>query len=120
MSQAPMTLLRPELEDPKVVPLYETDSQISYFGLNNVVNAILDNPRFEQLLKEYMETLIYSDYLKLLSGTVLNVDDPFDSIYIADLAPDIISTKAIDRLFSIGGKIEDRSDQIYFNDGLDD
>lgn len=120
MSQATMTLLRSELDDPKVVPLYETDSQISFFGLNNVVNAILNNPRFEQLLKEYMETLIYSDYLRLLSGTVLKVDDPFDSIYIADLAPDKISAKAIERLLSIGKKIEDRSDQIFFNDGLDD
>jgi hypothetical protein len=120
MSQAAMTVLSSDRDDPKVIPLYETDSQISFFGLNNVVNAIVSNPRFEQLLKEYMEILIYSDYLKNLSGTVLKVDDPFDSIYISDLAPDKFKTDVINRIMTIGKRIEDRSDEISFDDGLDD
>ena len=120
MSYATMTISRSGFDVPRVIHLYENDSQISFFGLNNVVNAILDNPKFEQLLKEYMETVIYSDYLKLLSGTVFKEDDPFDSIYIADLAPDRISNEAVRRIISTGKKIEDRSEQIFFNDGLDD
>ncbi|HOU96198.1 MAG TPA: hypothetical protein PLN06_06170 [Bacteroidales bacterium] len=115
-----MTLLRSDIDVPKVVPLFETDNPISFFGLNNVVNAILNNIRFEQLLKEYMEAVIYSEYLKLLSGSVIKVDDPFDSIYIADLSPDKINTETIKRIVSIGKKIEDHSEQILFNDGLDD
>jgi hypothetical protein len=120
MNQATMTILRSDIYDPKVIPLYDTDSQISFFGLNNVVNAILSNPRFEQLLKEYMETTIYSDYLKLLSGTVLKVDDPFDSIYISDLAPDKVNHETAMRLIQVGRKVKDRSEEIFFTDGLDD
>lgn len=115
-----MTILESDLDDPKVIPLYETDNQISFFGLNNVINAILSNPKFEQLLKEYMEVSIYSNYLKLLSGSVLKTDDPFDSIYIADLEPDEVSIDATKMLMSIAKRIEDRSSQIFFNDGLDD
>ena len=120
MSKATMTILRSDQDDPKFIPLYETDNQISFFGLNNVINALLSNPRFEQLLKEYMEISIYSDYLKLLSGAVLKTDDPFDSIYIADLAPDKVSDDAKKRIISIAKRIEDRSSQIFINDGLDD
>lgn len=120
MSQATMTILRSDQDDPKVIPLYETDNQISFFGLTNVVNAIINNPKFEQLLKEYMEVAIYSDYLKQLSGNVLKNDDPFDALYLADITPDKISDDAKRRIISLAKRIEDRSAEIIINDGLDD
>jgi hypothetical protein len=120
MNLAATTLKRTIYTDPKIINLYETDSQISSIGLNSIINAIIKNPRFEQYLKEYMEISIYSNYLKLLSGSIHKIDNPFDSIYIADLSPDSIPFEAKDRIISIARKIEDRSSEIIFNDGLDD
>ena len=67
-----------------------------------------------------MENSIYSNYLKLLSGSISKIDNPFDSIYIADLKPDPIPDETRDKIMSIAKKIEDRSSEIIFNDGLDD
>lgn len=120
MTLATATLERNETRDPKIINLFETDSQTSFIGLESIISAILGNPKFERYLQEYTEMAIYSNYLKLFSATVSKIDNPFDSIYIADLKPDSISHLSSDPLLSFAKKIEDRSSEIMFNDGLDE
>jgi len=105
--------------DPKVIPLFDSES-ISYFGVDDIADALFRDSRFEQKLKEYMEIFIYSNYLSLLHGLILKEDDPFDSIYIADLKPDQIQNLPKEGLSIFQHKIEDRSSEIFFDDGLDD
>ena len=42
-----------EYQEPKVIDLFDTDSHISFIGLDNITNAILNDPRFEQKMKEF-------------------------------------------------------------------
>lgn len=47
-------------------------------------------------------------------------DDPFGSIYFADLEPDKIDSNAYKMLTKFGGKIIDESHSIVFSDDWDD
>jgi hypothetical protein len=49
---------------------------------------------------------------------IRSVVSAFDAVYISSLEPDLISNHSIDKLFALA-KIEDRSHEIEFDDGLD-
>ncbi len=85
-----------------------------------LINRIIGNPKFEKYLKEIMEEQIYSYWINKIYGVIPEQDNPFDSIYLADLAPDLIGKEDIQSIKSLSNKIEDRSYLISFNDDLED
>jgi hypothetical protein len=71
-------------------------------------------------VKEYIEGIVYSAMIRdsLLSHSKLS--DPFGALYICDLQPDKINRNDIVTLTRLSAKIRDLSDEISFNDGMDD
>ena len=118
-----LALKRKELSsdsDPKIVKLYDYDFLSEMLRNYDIINLIIGNQSFEKYLKEFMEGLIFSNWLDRISGDFNKQDNPFDSIYLADLKPDTLSEANKTILSTNSLKIEDRSSQIFFNDGLDD
>ncbi len=69
-------------------------------------------------LKPLIENYILNYYFKYLKRIMASEDNPFDEVYLSKLVPDEIST---DDIISIKSfiNIQDLSDQISFDDGLD-
>jgi len=106
--------------DPKIIKLYDYNYVGEMLRNYDIINLIIGNQSFEKYLKEFMEGLIFSNWLDKYSGYLDKQDNPFDSIYLADLKPDKLSKANKKMLITNSLKIEDRSSQILFNDGLDD
>lgn len=72
----------------------------------------------EQKVTSYIQSSIIQLYLRYLSRTSAINDNPFDSVYISKLKPDILEVndlKEIKKYYSL----EDKSEEIFFDDGLD-
>jgi hypothetical protein len=85
-----------------------------------LVNMLRGNDVFEAYLKEYIENSIYTIFTQMDITKLNNFESPFDSIYLCDLSPDIIEKSDFNKLNNIVSRIEDRSDEITFNDGFVD
>ena len=48
------------------------------------------------------------------------IDDPFGALYICDLQPDRVNRTDLMMLSRLASRIHDLSDEISFNDGMDD
>jgi len=69
--------------------------------------------------KESIESLVYEI---LINEKILNNDNeinPFGSIYLCDLQPDKVDQSCIEKIIYFSN-INDVSDTIFFNDGMDD
>ncbi len=84
-----------------------------------VLDAVIGNAQFEDYLKEVVEGMIFDSLLKGQVESSVSSDNPFDSVYIADLSPD----KGIDHSYRdlqyLNRNIEDRSDSLFIDDNLD-
>jgi len=84
-----------------------------------VLDAVIGNPQFEDYLKEVVKGMIFDSLLKGKVESSVSSDNPFDSVYIADLSPD----KGIDHSYRdlqyLNRNIEDRSDNLFIDDNLD-
>jgi hypothetical protein len=108
-------------KDTILYELFPTQTTLVGVDLYEIlINRIIGNPRFEKYLKEIMEEQIYSYWINKIYGVIPEQDNPFDSIYLADLSPDLIGKKDIQLIKSLSNKIEDRSFLISFNDDLED
>jgi len=98
----------------------QRDSYSTSLPSEDILNQIIGNPEFENYLKEIVEGIIYSQWASDIASNLTNTDDPFDSIYLADLKPDSINDYNISLLNYISNQIEDKSDELIINDGWDD
>lgn len=96
------------------------DSNSTPISFDEILDYIIGNPDFETYLKETVEGIIYSQWATDIASNLRNNDDPFDSIYLADLQPDTINKFNITFLNYISNQIKDKSDEIIINDGWDD
>ena len=84
-----------------------------------VLDAVIGNPQFEDYLKEVVEGMIFDSLLKGQVESSVSSDNPFDSVYIADLSLD----KGIDHSYRdlqyLNRNIEDRSDSLFIDDNMD-
>lgn len=104
-------------DDAEIIEMLPT--YLPYFGLDKydkLINLIIGNPQFENYIKEVMEKQIYSYWINKTFENGPTEDNPFDSIYLADLSPDKISKNDLQLLITLANKIEDKSDLITFND----
>jgi len=106
--------------DPRILPLYNSYLTGESLRESDILELIIGNPSFEHYLKEFMEGLIFSTWLQRQSSYLDKDDNPFDSVYLADLKPDVLSDSNKAIFIKGSHKIEDRSSQISFDDGLDD
>ncbi len=81
---------------------------------------LLSNPSFQSDLKDIVEGMVLRSMFSLYSESLNTTASPFDSLLIIDLKPDSISSNDINTLAKLGGKIQDRSEEISFDDGWDD
>jgi hypothetical protein len=73
----------------------------------------------DTITKEAIEVIVYEN---LINEKLLIQDhdiNPFGSIYLCDLKPDNVDYTVIEKI-KMFSKIEDLSDSISFNDGMDD
>jgi len=70
-------------------------------------------------LKPIIESYILNYYFKYLKSELRFKDDPFDAIYLSKLIPDTINKIDLGNLKKYS-KVVDLSDNLSFNDGLDD
>lgn len=98
---------------------FPSKSSTVYGEYDAIINYIIGNPQF----KDQIDGLVEASVVKKLATNTLNrsVDDnPFDSIYLSELMPDVLNKENIEKIKMLGNKIVDLSDQIEFNDGWDD
>jgi hypothetical protein len=85
-------------------------SMTTSFGFTRSENAYI---------KELIESIVYEVMIKeKILGKTQDVN-PFGSLYLCDLKPDIIDFTTIDQI-KLFSNIRDISDTITFNDGMDD
>ncbi len=85
-----------------------------------VLDAVIGNPQFEDYLKEVIEGMIFDSLLKGQVESSASSDNPFDSVYIADLSPDKGIGHSYRDLQYLNRNIEDRSDSLLIDDNLDE
>lgn len=84
---------------------------------NTSSSGLIDSK--DRITKETIESIVYEIFLKeelLKKGQDIN---PFGSIYLCDLKPDNIDYAKIKEI-KVFAHIQDLSDSIFFNDGMDD
>ena len=103
-----------------VIPFPLSDATTSSeTKLETLMLDVFNNPQIEDHLKSIMEAAVLNAWVKTrLSNSELR-DDPFDAIYISELRADKINPHDIDQIF-LHSDINDLSDKIQFDDGLDD
>lgn len=72
----------------------------------------------EQKVTSYVQSSIIQLYLRYMNRSSVINDNPFDSVYISKLKPDILEINdliEVKKYYSI----EDKSEDIFFDDGLD-
>ena len=73
---------------------------------------------------EDIKSVIESKIMEIIASDYLNdqkaANNPFDSIYLCDLAPDNIVEQDINYITKLSSIIVDKSADIEFDDGLDD
>ena len=111
------TLLQPNNSSSgRVIPFPNRKEKSTFF--TNRSNGIIE-PRHYNITKEYIESLVYE--ILINEKIVANKTDinPFGAIYLCDLQPDNIDHSYIEKIRCFSN-INDISDSIYFNDGMDD
>lgn len=96
----------------------DVSSSQSPFAVN-IARQVLAHPGFQAQVKSIVEANIAEYLVKQLATESPKIDDPFDAIYIAALMPDRVHPTALQRV-NVFEHIQDISEQISFNDGLDD
>jgi hypothetical protein len=115
--------------------VYKIDTDIEYgsildFPCNDTssTNSITITPKY---LYEFLSSNTDNESIKIILenyfierlGKMSNQsleNSPFDAIFISDLQADLLNRSNINTLGSLRNKIEDLSDTISFDDGLDD
>lgn len=95
---------------PKKNQLASSSSVADYLA-----SEIVKNPQ----LKNFIESVVYGVMVK---EKILNQEmstDPYEALYICDLEPDLLNIRNVKTLKAYS-QIIDRSDEIRFNDGMDD
>jgi hypothetical protein len=87
---------------------------------DDIIEKIISNPDFEDYLQQLIEGSVYTYLAENISTDMNKIEDPFDAIYIADLKPDQVKLSNDNLLLNLSGKILDKSDEIFIDDGLDD
>lgn len=73
----------------------------------------------QEELRDVIETYVINAYYRHVFSKPAEQDDPFDAIYISALVPDNVWEADAVELTRYANLV-DLSDQIHFNDGLDD
>lgn len=97
---------------------YDGTSNRYPVSIKNIMEELVTDPAFEDKIKSIVEGYVIDLWLKSIKPD-LSVDDPFDSIYLADLLPDILLPSTIQELETLKN-INDLSNTITFNDDWDD
>lgn len=87
---------------------------------NYLLDALIGNPEFETYLKDMIEGIVISNLATQAALENIDKDNPFDSIYFAELTPDLIIHADLNRIRYLSKKIIDKSDSLKFNDGWED
>ena len=83
------------------------------------IDFLFDDDYFDERLKERIEAIAMNLFLEQHLRVGDTLDDPFDGIYLSHLSPDPISEATRKQLAS-HDHIIDKSDEISFNDDLED
>jgi hypothetical protein len=79
-----------------------------------------------------VQDVSFPELVKMIEGVIYNMvtrgellgsrpeNTSFDPVYICDLKPDSINPRQTDQLKSLASRIVDKSDEIFFDDGMDD
>ena len=86
---------------------------------DDVIDSILSAPALEEGLKRSVEGALTGLLLSQLENGTFQTDNPFNSIYLSKLQPDLIISGLVTELESLAS-IRDCSDTISFNDEWDD
>ena len=107
--------------------LSSTNNVVDFFRSGKPTNSdsggltlsdIMGNPVFEKYLESIMESIVIDAiYRKMQESNSL--DDPFDSVLIMNLEPDVISQKAVSDLTMLSRAVEDRTSEVTFDDDDD-
>jgi hypothetical protein len=73
----------------------------------------------ESFISVLAEKMMTEAYLAMARAVIFSHNDPFDSVYIADLKPDIVAENTLQEIENVNGII-DVSSTIKFTDGLPD
>jgi hypothetical protein len=84
---------------------------------NTSSSGLIDST--DQITKETIEAIVYEILIKEKLLKKEQDINPFGSIYLCDLKPDNIDYTKIKKI-KIFANIQDLSDSIFFNDGMDD
>ncbi len=103
----------------KIVPFPQTNSDTTSERDFIAAADLFDNPEFEEHFKGIVESAVLEATMKARFLENEIVDDPFDAIYLAELAPDSIYNHDLDRITKYA-KIEDLSNTIHFDDEWED
>ena len=104
----------------KVVPVRDFQDVSKTTATNPFIAALLASDEFDDLLMERINGAIFEIVAKNSIKFNEVQDNPFDSIYLCDLQPDQLWSDDIIKLNMISQRIEDRSEEISFDDGWDD
>jgi hypothetical protein len=86
---------------------------------DDIGRLLLDREVNDDQVKTWIESAVMQAYLSTKTEMLGEHDGPFDPIYIAALRPDSVDSLAITALQRFE-TIEDKSMEIFFDDGLDD
>jgi len=103
----------------EVISFPQKASDTTSAGSVDVPINPFDNPEYEEHFKDIVESAVIEAWIKSCIFGNQEVDNPFDAIYLAELPPDNVHNDDLDRINRYTS-IEDLSDTIIFNDGLDD
>lgn len=103
----------------KVIDLFQYHKQAETLDLDWLLERLIGNESFQDYLKDVIEGIIYNLWIDRKVKTEVALEDPFDAVFIADLKPDVIEPDAF-LVSMLAKRIEDRSDQIFIDDGWDD
>jgi hypothetical protein len=91
-----------------------TDISITPELVEKVIAECEDDAEIRSMLEAYFAANLIYDFVPSVTS-----DDPFDPIYISALKPDVINANDFSTLLEFSD-IKDLSDEIFFDDGLDD
>lgn len=86
---------------------------------DRLVDAVIRDPRLAERVRNVLEAYVFERIMAEQLDRYLVQDDPFGSVYLADLQPDLIERSEVKQI-TLLSKIEDRSDELSFDDGWDD
>jgi len=104
-------------------PRYSTDTGSNVIDFHKfrgyLVDAVVRDRRLAERARNALEAYVFERIMAEQLDRYLVQDDPFGSVYLADLQPDLIEKSDVKQI-TLLSKIEDRSDELSFDDGWDD